>query len=208
MIFPAGAAQIANGPTVSLRCPGCRQNGTFTSFANNIDIMVPPDTYFGQRRCPNPKCLALVFAAWKGNGEVVVSYPEQRIDFDTSAIPKPVATALEEAITCHAHGCFTAAGIMVRKTLEELCDDRGAAGKDLKERIAALSSKVVVPKDLLDGVDDLRLLGNDAAHIQSKTFNQVGQQEVEVAIDFAKEVLKAVYQYQTLVQRIQALKKP
>ncbi len=96
---------------------------------------------------------------------------------------------------------------MVRKTLEELCLDRKATGNNLKERIGALGTKVVLPKELLDGLDDLRLLGNDAAHIESQEFNKVEQEEVEIGIEFAKEVLKAVYQYSALLTRLRALKK-
>jgi len=91
--------------------------------------------------------------------------------------------------------------------LEELCRDRGAAGGNLKERIKALGTKAVLPQELLDGLDALRLLGNDAAHIESQEYAKVGKEEVEVGIEFAKEVLKAVYQYSALLNRLRALKK-
>ena len=97
---------------------------------------------------------------------------------------------------------------MVRKTLEELCRDRGASGANLKERIRALGAKVVLPKELFDGLDDIRLLGNDAAHIESQEFNQIGQEELDVAIEFTKEVLKAVFQYSNLLSKLRSLKKP
>jgi hypothetical protein len=114
---------------------------------------------------------------------------------------------LEEAITCHADGCFVAAAIMVRKTLEELCRDRQAQGRDLKERIRDLGTKIVLPHDLLSGLDDLRLLGNDAAHIESREYDKLGKEEVEIGIEFTKEVLKATYQYSTLLGRLRSLKK-
>jgi len=97
---------------------------------------------------------------------------------------------------------------MIRKTLEELCADRGAKGKDLKDRIRALGSTIMIPPELLQGADELRLLGNDAAHIESKTYDDVGNDEVETGILFAKELLKAVYQYSALLARLQALRKP
>jgi hypothetical protein len=114
---------------------------------------------------------------------------------------------MEEAVACHAIGAFTAAAIMVRKTLEELCRDRAAKGPNLKARLKDLNSKIVLPQDLLDGLDDLRLLGNDAAHIESQEFDKIGREEIELGIDVAKEVLKAVYQYSALVSRLRALKK-
>ncbi|MGH9014400.1 MAG: hypothetical protein ACRDZ1_10760 [Acidimicrobiia bacterium] len=55
-------------------------------------------------------------------------------------------------------------------------------------------------------MDSLRLLGNDAAHGESQVFDGVGKDEVETAIEFAKEVLKAVYQLQGLVKKLEALK--
>src|SRR3989442_4045054 len=107
---------------------------------------------------------------------------------------------------CHANQCFVASAMMVRKTLEELCEERGAKGVNLQDRIKALRGVVVLPKELLDGVDDLRLLGNDAAHIESREYEQIGHEEVEVGIEFAKELLKAVYQMSALLERLRGLK--
>ena len=54
---------------------------------------------------------------------------------------------------------------------------------------------------------ELRLLGNDAAHIEANTFEQIGKEELEISIDFTKEILKAVYQYESLLERLRSLKK-
>jgi len=83
-----------------------------------------------------------------------------------------------------------------------------ATGADLKQRLAALSTSVVVPKELFDAADELRLLGNDAAHISAKNYDAIGPEESLLAIELAKELLKAVYQYASLVDRLRALKKP
>jgi hypothetical protein len=166
----------------------------------------PERVQLGQRVCPNQECRAHVFIA-RDKDKLIVSYPAERIDFDATNVPAAVVGALEEAIACHANQCFVAAAIMVRKTLEELCKDRNAQGKNLKARIADLGTKIVLPRELLEGVDDLRLLGNDAAHIESQEYNQIGQEEVEVGIEFTKEVLKATYQYSALLRRLRGLKK-
>jgi len=195
-------------PNVStnLRCPGCGQLGTFEILLNNTQDFATGDIRVGERRCPNINCAALLFIIWRNN-QIIRSYPALRIDFDKTNIPTQVVAALEEAITCHANECFIAGAIMVRKTLEELCRDRGATGSNLKERIKDLGTKIVVPKELLDGLDDLRLLGNDAAHIESREYDQVGKEEVAVGIEFTKEVLKATFQYSTLLARLRGLKK-
>jgi hypothetical protein len=139
---------------------------------------------------------------------VIESYSAERIEFDATNIPPLVLDAFEEAISCHSVKCYTAAGIMVRNALELLCDDRQASGQNLKARISSLDSMVVLPQELLRGLDDLRLLGNDAAHVTAKTYQQVGKEEIEVSLEFTKEILKSVYQYSDLLNRLRNLKKP
>jgi hypothetical protein len=153
-------------------------------------------------------CRAHLFFVWDhAASRVAALYPPELIDFDTTNIPASVSKATGEAIACHSIECYTASAIMVRKTLEELCHDQKAKGGNLKERLRDLGTKIVVPKDLLDGLDDLRLLGNDAAHIESQEFTTVGEEEVEIGIEFAKEVLKATFQYSKLLKKLRALKK-
>jgi Domain of unknown function (DUF4145) len=147
--FSSGNQTETTPIPISLRCPSCRQQGTFESL-NVVDVYgVDGQERFnlGQRRCPNPSCKAHVFIARKGD-QLLVSYPAERIDFDSTNIPNSVVESFEEAITCHANQCFIAAAIMVRKTLEELCRERGAQGKNLKARIQDLGTKIVLPKEL------------------------------------------------------------
>lgn len=209
----SGLSSTSAGP-VSMRCPACKQIGTFEVLGTDLafgetepkpNIASPITAIVGHRLCPNPSCKAHVFVVIR-NKNLQTSYPPERIDFATASIPEAIVASLEEAITCNANQCFVAAAIMVRKTLELLCSAQNASGGNLKERLKALGSKVVLPPDLLSGLDDVRLLGNDAAHIESQAYTKVSQQELDVAIEFTKEVLKAIYQYSALLARLRALK--
>jgi len=202
---------------LSMRCPGCRHQGTFET-VGQTDLSVHcslnsrvdqqrKDVVCGQRRCPNPLCRALVFFIKEVSGPVLMTFPAERIDFDSTNIPEPIIRALDEALTCHANGCYFAAAVMVRKSLEELCNDRKAKGSRLVDQIKDLGSKITVPPELIAGADTLRLLGNDAVHVELKDFDQIGQEEVEVSIEFTKELLKAVFQYSSLLERLENLRK-
>ena len=209
MILTVNPSTGGNGYKISLRCPSCKQIGTFDPVGSDTPALGDGkvrQVMVGHRRCPNPQCSLHVFVVLEGQ-IILASYPPELIDFDSTDLPQAVVSTLEEAITCHANQCFTAAAMMLRKTLEHLCDDREAQGGNLKQRINALATTLVLPKELLDGLDDIRLLGNDAAHIESRDYDNIGKEELELAIDFAKEVLKAVYQYTSLLTRLQALKK-
>jgi hypothetical protein len=195
-----------------LRCPGCRQNGTFAKaipgetdgFDRNERVVALT------RLCPNPDCRALVqiVASYADNGEIeeFVVFPAEALDFDAADLPKRIVESFEEALRCHQVGAHTAAAIMIRRTLEELCQDRGAEGGTLKDRIEALKDKLTIPRDLLDAMDELRLLGNDAAHLEKRVFAEIGAQELQVAIDFTKELLRATYQYASVVSRLRGLR--
>lgn len=189
----------------STRCPHCGKEAVMESIGQH-DCHVGDSYVCGQRRCPNPDCVGHLFVILH-RGQLVKAYPPVRLDFDPENIPNNVLKTFEEAITCHASGCFVAAAIMVRRTLEEVCADRNATGKDLKARINDLQAKIVIPAELLEAMDELRILGNDAAHLEANAYNSISDVEVTVAIQFTKEILKSLYQYSALLQKIRSLKK-
>ncbi|MDR9783845.1 DUF4145 domain-containing protein [Rhizobium redzepovicii] len=204
---------------INMRCPACRHNGAFSQVNHAVDVAWhnpsgqvqgrPTSDQFkaGMRVCPNRDCRALVFYV-EDKAFNRTTFPPEVIDFDASNLPDQILASLEEAIKAHAAGCYRASALMVRRVLEELCEDKAAKGDNLMKRLAALGSTVIIPADLLAAADELRLLGNDAAHIEAKTYDQIGAKECAIAIELAKELLKAVYQYANLVSRLQALKKP
>jgi hypothetical protein len=199
----------ANSFVLSIRCPRCGQVGTFESFGNVNDVFsrVGNGIVFGQRRCPNPKCSGHVFFVEDKNTSSVYSYPPESVELNKDNIPARILSTIEEAITCYTHGCYIAAAIMIRKTLEEIAVEKSAEGKNLFLKLQDLSAKIFVPKELIEAMTELRLLGNDAAHIEAETFNQIGKNEIEISIEFAKEIIKAVYQYESLLGRLRGLKK-
>jgi hypothetical protein len=67
---------------------------------------------------------------------------------------------------------------MVRRTLEELREDQKTTENNLNERLQSLSGKIAIATRLVEGLDDLRLLGNDAAHVELKDFDAVGEEEL------------------------------
>lgn len=191
---------------VITRCPHCSREAVLSQLG--ADIVIDGTFVGGQRMCPNPSCRGHLFVVVNSSGNnCVTAYPPIRLDFDPENLPENVLKTFEEAISCHAGGLFIAAAIMVRRTLEEVCAERQAQGKDLKQRIADLRSKIVVPQELFDAMDELRILGNDAAHVEAKEYDNISEDEVTVAVHFTKEILKSLYQYSALLSKLRALKK-
>lgn len=197
-----------NGTTIVTTCPLCGKVATFND-APHIKDLITTDSQFvlGQRICPNPECQLHLFFIRDNKANILNTFPSLKIDFDSNNIPEKIKKSFEEAIICHSEKCFIASAIMIRRTLEELCEERGASGKNLKDRIFELKNKVILPEALFNALDDLRLLGNDAAHIESKTYEDVGNEEIEIGIELTKEILKACYQLKDLVEKLNKLKK-
>lgn len=202
--------------SLNVRCPACRQMGSFHGV--NLNDLHWGNPYkspsggnanqsckLGVRKCPNLECQAVLF--WGQQGDERVLYPPEVIDFDATSLPDNIVASLQEAIKCHAAGCYRAAALMIRRVLEEICDDKGLTGKDLQTRLAGISTVAAIPVELVTAANDLRLMGNDAAHIVAKTYDDIGEQEVNIAISLAKELLKAVYQYSALLAQLHAYRK-
>lgn len=205
MIFGVKGTSQVEAPQYKLkiRCPGCGRDGTFDDLSvKDIQFLHNERTHrTGIRRCPNEHCATLVMYVARGS-DLVWTTPSSRLDFNKEGIPDQVLKAFIEAIDCHANQCYTASAMMIRKTLELLCADQSAAGDNLIDRLHALESKVILPPVLFNGMHQLRLFGNDAAHIEMRTYDNIGKDEVELAIEFTKEILKAVYQLQQLLERL------
>lgn len=207
------------GAAISFRCPHCMTIGAFQNVHDQDVSYVKVKTYpdgskethlflAAIRKCPNTDCRGLAFVVQEktGSGDFYVLPPE-RIDFDPSEIPDKLLATLEEAIACHAVGAFRASAMMVRRLLEEICDDANASGKNLHERLQSLKGNVVLPVELFDAMQELKALGNDAAHIEAKSYDNIGPGEAADSLELAKEILKARYQLQGLVKRLQARRK-
>lgn len=205
------------GSAVSIRCPHCRQLGSFEAIqTNGVKYSkagtAPPQTgaryaeYFASiRLCPNVLCMGIVLVIEAGS-EIVEIEPPQLIDFDTQDLPTKCVATLKEAVSCHAAGAYRAAAMMVRRLLEEICEANGATGDNLHQRLIALKSKIVLPQALFEAMNELKALGNDAAHIEAKAYDNIGPEEAADSIELAKEIFKALYQLQGLVGRLQARK--
>ena len=202
-------------PEMSIKCPYCRNVGIFFPYHGTADLqwarvlgsVVKSNNSIGIRLCPNQSCGGYVFALRQGDA-LKQTFPPQLIDFETANLPAPILASLTEAVQCHGAGCYRAAAIMVRRVLEELCEDRGAKAPTLAKRIELLRSSATLSNELLEAATELRILGNDAAHLESRSYDGIDKEEIDLAIELAKELLKAVYQQADLVKKLIARKKP
>lgn len=213
-LAPKNGLSVNQGAPVVHTCPHCGKGGTFMGthdYTYSVGYMMGDRHVSGTvsssvRFCPNPDCVAPVFLITHGTS-VIHSAPNPRIDFDSTRLPQQIADSLDEAIGCHAAGCFRASALLVRRTIEEVCKDKAATGGNLKARIQSLGGVMTLPPALIRAMDQLRLLGNDAAHVDASDYDEVGPKEAAAAIMLAKEIVKAAYQYDNLIEALSNLRR-
>lgn len=127
-----------------------------------------------------------------GNGfeadEPGIVYPApRRLSWD---VPSALRTEWEEARTCFDSKAYTAAVVMVRRTLEGTCKENGTGKKTLHKGLAELRDRGLIDGTLAEWADALRVLGNEGAHY---TGEPVTREDAEDALDFAEALLDHVY---------------
>ena len=212
MLIRLSPTNVTNSGVIEVNCPHCSHVGSFEPINGIGDVRgnvnndgVNKNFYLGIRRCPRQKCNGQLF--FQNVAGEIETFPSQKIEFKTDLIPRNIVNAFDEALICESVKCYSASAIMVRKTLELVCEERNAKGDKLFDRLKSLKSEVTLPEQLFKAMENLRVLGNDAAHVELKHFDKITKDELDVAIDLTKEILKSIYQLDSIVERLEALKK-
>jgi hypothetical protein len=105
------------------------------------------------------------------------------------SVPEKVRSCYEEAarIKNLAPNAFA---VQVRRTLEAICEDRGATKGPLHKSLKDLAARGHIPPVLAEMTDVLRLLGNIGAHAAEQT---VKPGHVRVIDEFLRAIVEYVY---------------
>ncbi len=109
-------------------------------------------------------------------------------------IPPSIHTDFEEALKCFGVGAFRATGVMARRALQGCCLDKGAKKGKLREQIDWLFQQRIITKDLNGWADEVRLVGNDAAHPQKPGEDKpIIKDDAKVILDLLTQFTNVLY---------------
>lgn len=107
-----------------------------------------------------------------------------------NTIPDLVKKATIEAEKCFAVGAPNACGTMARRAVDALCQEKKAEGKDVYNRLEDLKNKGILPKELWEWGNQLRIFGKKGAHPE---FEELEDSDAEAAVKFLRDLLKYSY---------------
>ena len=108
----------------------------------------------------------------------------------SNAVPEPLRREFDEARSCFDNKTYTAAVVMVRRTLEGICKDNSVNEKVLAKSIEKMVADGLIDRTLAEWADGLRVLGNQGAHF---TGTQVSREDANDALAFVEALLDQIY---------------
>jgi Domain of unknown function (DUF4145) len=119
---------------------------------------------------------------------------------DNQAIPEKVRVRFDAArkVKVAEPGLYA---VGIRRMLETVCNEEGAAGKELFEKLDDLAHKDRIPGTLAEAAHQLRKLGNLGAHDAEV---DVEAADVPVIADLAEALLEYLYRAPAQLAAVQA----
>lgn len=115
-------------------------------------------------------------------------------------IPTLIRRPHQAATSCFETANYEPCVIMCRKTLEAVCQILGETRGKLQERLRHLRDAGVVEERLCNWADELRIVGNDAAH---DLLLSISKEDARDCLDFVNMILMYVF---TLDKKFQEFK--
>lgn len=197
--------------TAALHCPDCDKHVAATP-RGHYDVW--PEQYEGVRfvllscpACLRPFVLqhhSMPIQDDQGQWEEEwvtpsVLFPADSYSPDAS-VPENIAQSYVEARRVfQSASAYTSAAIMCRRTLEGICDDAKASGRNLAQKLDDLKARSIIDTRVHDWANHvLRTLGNDAAHDVNAS---VTRQDASDALDFTKAIIEYIYVFELAFKR-------
>ncbi|MFI1018080.1 DUF4145 domain-containing protein [Streptomyces sp. NPDC020965] len=115
-------------------------------------------------------------------------------------IPAPIAREMVEARACFDAKLYTAAAVMVRRTLEGMCIEQGMKKRNLFQALQELRDDGKIEGRLFDWAQALRVIGNQGAHFSEES---VTREDAADALSLAEALLNYIYVFTAKYEEFQ-----
>lgn len=126
--------------------------------------------------------------------------PLDTADFENA--PDHINAAAKEAHQVFSIGAYRSTAILCRATLEAICKDKEAEGKDLFKKIDDLYDKGKIRFILKETAHVLRAIGNDMAH--GDFDSELETEDASDILDFLDSIINELYESPAQLARMQA----
>ena len=199
----------------TLDCPHCCTR-------SNISAISIPHYHFVKRfdpdyigiayrcdSCNSPIFLKFEVLEYESN-RISISEEYEEIErhkegFEFSYLGNSVKEDFEEALICYSNMCYNAFASMCRRTVQSVCEDLGAKGKDkVLKQIEDLKEMSEIDDETLKILKQIIIEGHDGAHPYLPKLNE---DRAKVLLVLMKDVLHQLYVRKGKLQEAMELRK-
>lgn len=201
----------------ALSCPHCGTHSNITAISiprYEFLARFKPATVGIVYRCDS--CNDPVFLRFAvnnydlGNNRIILEDNYQEVErpsetFEFTYLKGDVEEDFREALTCYSHLCFNAFASMCRRTVQSVCADLGAKGKDkVLNQLQDLKNMAEIDDDTFGLLKQIIIEGHDGAHPHLPKLNQ---NRAAVLLELMKDVLYQLYVRKGKLQEAMSLRK-
>ncbi|MFF9769950.1 DUF4145 domain-containing protein [Streptomyces sp. NPDC014636] len=182
-----------------LECPYCDEVSLFEEWIIHRNVApdedVHPDDYklWGCLKCKQPQL-------WKESDSEESQRLWPQVAALAQGIPASIAREMVEARACFDAKLYTAAAVMVRRTLEGMCIEQGTQKRALFQALQELRDDGKIEGRLFDWAQALRVLGNQGAHFSEESVNR---EDAADALSLAEALLNYIYVFTAKYEEFQ-----
>jgi len=132
-----------------------------------------------------------------------VEKPKETFDF--SYLEEKVAKDFREALECYTNLCLNAFAAMCRRTVQSVCSDLGADGKDrVLKQLEDLKGMAAIDDETFIILKQIIIGGHDGAHPHLPNLNK---DRASILLELIKDVLYQLYVRKGKLQKVIQLRK-
>lgn len=164
----------------SIYCPKCRcHTNLIYRTGYERSLMSGKYLHHSVEECNNCQQHFLTIRSDNRYGQILKSYPEGLPKTVDSLIADNVRKDFEEALLCQSAGAYRGAAVLARRAVQSICLDKGAKkGENLHKQIKELFDKNIITQAIKDWADEVRYIGNDAAHPNKEEVNKEDSEDI------------------------------
>jgi len=201
----------------SLNCPHCSAYSGITAISiPRFEFLVrfKPEKVGIVYRCDS--CNHPIFLEFWVNrydtlpGKIMLSEKFKEIEkptetFDFSYLEERIANDFREALTCYTNLCLNAFAAMCRRTVQSVCNDLGADGKDrVLNQLKDLKDMAKIDDETFTVLKQIIIDGHDGAHPHLPSLNK---DRASILLELIKDVLYQLYVRKGKLQKVIQLRK-
>lgn len=185
-------------------CPDCRGRTQFSEVHAGAQIGTHGYWHWVAVECA--VCKMLLTGRSDGEAEIhITTYGHAVKGKEYPDVPSHIGEAASEAYKSMESDCYRGAVILARAVIEATAKDKGITNGNLGPKIEQLEKQGFIRPYVREGADEVRYFGNDMAH--GDFVEEVGQTEVQLALELMDEVLTEVYEGPARVEKARARKR-